>query len=177
MNHSSIAGLDQLANVADAERIPTKMNDMTMLVTFQLAHQSYGLPLRTVIEIVQLPALVTLVGAPPTLCGLLNLRGQYLPVLDGRTLVGELPHYALSNQIVIAGHNQPELGLLVDQVQEVCSVVANQIMPITRQDAAAFLSGICMHADRSILLFNLPVLLALTPKRAKRKAVAATKRH
>ena len=84
-----------------------------MIVTFQIAYQQYGLALDVALEIVRLPALIALVGAPPELCGLLNLRGQYLPVLDGRALIGEPSLYDLNSQIIIAGRDKPELGLLV----------------------------------------------------------------
>src|SRR5262245_43071445 len=111
------------------------------VVTFQIARQQYALPLAVALSIVRLPALVPLAGAPPTLCGLLNLHGQYLPVLDGRTLVGEPAQYDLNSQIVIAGRGKPELGLLVDQVREVCTLAAGQLTPLRRADAAPFLTG------------------------------------
>ncbi|MFL5803246.1 MAG: chemotaxis protein CheW [Roseiflexaceae bacterium] len=165
-----------LALAAPAGASPASLSDHTVLiVTFQIAHQQYGLPLHVVIEIVRLPALVTLAGAPPTLCGLLNLRGQYVPVLDGRALVHEPPRYDLTSQIVIAGRDRPELGLLVDQVRDVCTVATDQIMPITRTDVAPFLTSVCDRAGESVLLVDLPALLALTPTQAKRKATTATK--
>jgi purine-binding chemotaxis protein CheW len=155
---------------------PTSVAEHTIeMVTFQIAHQLYGLPLHSVIEIVRLPALVTLAGAPPTLCGLLNLRGQYLPVLDGRALVGEPPRYDLTSQIIIAGREKPELGLLVDQVREVCTVAAGQIMPLTRADVAPFLTSVVERAEESVVLIDLPALLALTPSQAKRQAKTKTK--
>jgi chemotaxis signal transduction protein len=140
-----------------------------LIVTFQLGHQHYGLPLAVVHEIVRLPALTQLAGAPPALCGLLNLRGQHLPVLDGRVLVGEPALYDLANQIVIAGRGQPEFGLLVDQVHDVYTVAAEPIVPISRPDVAPFLTHVFTMADGSVLLFDLPALLGLTQARAKRK--------
>jgi purine-binding chemotaxis protein CheW len=164
-----------LALAAPAGAPPASLSDHILMVTFQIAHQQYSLSLHVVIEIVRLSALVTLAGAPPTLCGLLNLRGQYVPVLDGRTLVGEPPRYDLTSQIVIAGRDRPELGLLVDQVRDVCTVAADQITPITRTDVAPFLASVCDRADESVLLVDLPALLALTPSQAKRKATTTTK--
>jgi purine-binding chemotaxis protein CheW len=148
----------------------------TIVVLFQLGHQQYGLPLAMVHEIVRLPALTMLAGAPPTLCGLLNLRGQHLPVLDGRVLVGALAPFDLNNQIVIAGRGAPELGLLVDQVHDISTVAADLIMPINRPDIAPFLTSVYNLADGSALLFDLPALMALTHKRAKRKTKHAAQR-
>ena len=131
------------------------------IVTFQIGRQRYGLPIVVVQEIVRLPALVTVAGAPPTLCGLLNLRGQYLPILDGRALMGEQPKYDLSCQIIVAGRESPALGLLVDHVRDV-RTIARRVTHITRPDIAAFLSSVVDDEDGSILLIDLAVLMALT---------------
>ena len=138
-----------------------------LVVTFQIAHQQYALPLDVVLEIVRLPALVPLAGSPPTLSGLLNLRGQYLPVLDVRALVGDPSLYDINCQIVIAGRGKPELGLMVDQVIDVRA--ASRIMPIQRQDVAAFLSGVFDLEESSVLLFDLAALLALMPRKTRAK--------
>ena len=42
----------------------------SLIVSFWLGPQQYGLPLEAVREVVRLPALVTLAGAVPALCGL-----------------------------------------------------------------------------------------------------------
>jgi chemotaxis signal transduction protein len=149
----------------------------TIVVLFQLGHQHYGLPLAVVHEIVRLPALIMLAGAPPSLCGLLNLRGQHLPVLDGRVLVGEPAHYSLNSQIVIAGRGRPELGLLVDQVQDVYTVAAELIVPINRPDVAPFLTSVFNQADGSVLLFDLPALLTSAHGATKQKTKRAARRR
>src|SRR5579859_1040316 len=97
-----------------------------LVVSFELGSQRYGLPVTVVREVIRLPALITLAGAPPAMCGLLNLRGQYIPVLDGRVLVGEPSCYDLMSQIMIIGHPdtlqaKPVLGLLADRVLSVDS--------------------------------------------------------
>ncbi|HEY3230963.1 MAG TPA: chemotaxis protein CheW [Roseiflexaceae bacterium] len=146
-----------------------------LIVIFQIGRQLYGLPLPFVLEIVRLPALVSLAGAPPTLCGLLNLRGQYLPIMDGCTLVGAPSLYDLNSQIVIAGRNKPELGLLVDQVRDVCAVATSRIAPIDRRDVAAFLTNVFDWDDGSVLLFDLTALLALRPSKSKLKSKNSTR--
>lgn len=134
----------------------------SVFVTFQIAYQHYALPLSVVREVVRLPALVPLAGSPPTLCGLLNLRGQYLPILDGRILMGEQAIRDLTNQILIVGREQPEVGLLVDQVQEIFTLPTSQIRPINRSDIAPFLTSVSDLAGVSILLFDPEALLAMT---------------
>jgi purine-binding chemotaxis protein CheW len=147
-----------------------------LFVTFRIAYQHYALPLATSLEVIRLPALVELAGAPPTLCGLLNLRGRYLPILDARALMGVPTTYDLNSQIVIAGRGKPELGLLVDQVREVCTVVAERIAPINRTDVAPFLSSVFDLAEESVLVFDLAALLEYAPDKLIQKAKQRARR-
>ena len=149
---------------------PESFATMLTAVTFLIGTQEYGIPVAGVSAIVPIPAILTVPGAPAYLAGLLNLCGRYLPVLDGRILVGEPIRYALDQYIVIAGHTRahmqpvvPFLGLLVDQVCEVRMFETDSLTPLSSTMAAPFLRGVARWADRSVLLFRLEQLLALAP--------------
>ena len=152
METSIITSAQQHVGTADAPLV---------IVSFQLGAQQYGLPIEAVREIVRLPALIALTGALPALCGLLNLRGFYLPVLDGRVLVGETPHYSLNSQIILIGHSRPKLGLLVDQVERVTTFSRASRTPIQRGVAAPLLDSIIDDEQGAIILLDLAVLAAL----------------
>lgn len=132
-----------------------------VIVSFWLGPQQYGLPVEVVREVVRVPALVALAGAAPTLCGLLNLRGDYLPVLDGRMLMGETPRYELSDQILIVGDAQPQLGLLVDQVNGVATFALADCTPIRPGVAATLLDSLINSEQGAIILLNLAALTVL----------------
>ena len=140
--------------------------DTLMIVTFQIGHQQYSLPVAAVCEVVRLSALVTLVGAAPALCGLLNLRGLYLPVFDGRLLVGEAAGYDLSKQIVIVGRVRPELGVIVDQVHGVVRRGGVSSAPLARPLAGTLIESVCEADHGSIIGISLTALLALTAQAA-----------
>jgi len=148
--------IDQVsATVSESSR------DSLVIVSFRLGPQEYGLPVEAVREVVRLSALITLADPAPALCGLLNLRGYYLPVLDGRALVGEAPRYDLSNQIIIVGHTRPKLGLLVDQVNEVATFGRASRAPIQRGVAAPLLDSVINSDQGSMILLDVAVLAAL----------------
>jgi purine-binding chemotaxis protein CheW len=139
----------------------------TLLVTFSIERQWYALPLEAVLQVVRLPALLHLAGAPPILCGMLNLHGQYLPVLSGRSLMDAPVQYELNNQIIVVGQmdaqSTPRFGLLVDQVHDVYTCYAGQVTALARHAASAFLRGVVHIQDRSILLCDVAELPALIP--------------
>src|SRR5687768_176139 len=137
-------------------------------VTFVIGTQEYGMPVADVLEIVPIPAMLTLPGAPAYLAGLLNRRGRYLPVLDGRILVGEPVRYDVGQHVIIAGGASanmqpitPLVALLVDQVCEVRMFEANSLTPLSSAMAAPFIRGVARWAHHSVLLFSMEQLLAL----------------
>jgi purine-binding chemotaxis protein CheW len=139
----------------------TEPTSALLIVSFRLGPQQYGLPIEAVREVVRMPALTALAGAPPTLCGLLNLRGSYLPVLDGRALVGEPPYCDLSSQIIVVGRAQPQLGLLVDQVDQVARFDQSLCTPLKRGVAMALLDMVVETSSGSLLVISLAELEAL----------------
>ena len=136
------------------------------IVRFLLGHQQYGLPIEAVREVVRLPGLVTLAGAAPELCGLLNLRSLYLPVFDGRILIGETATYDLSKQIIIAGRARPELGLLVDQVSGVIELPGAGRALLQHPAASPLLDSLVDVDNRAITLLSVTGLLALAAEAA-----------
>lgn len=147
----------------------TTANSSVLIVTFRIRAQQYGLPVTSVIEIVRLPALVTLAGSPKEVLGLLNLRGTYLPVLSGHLLMGETPSYGVNSQIVVAGKTQgcnlyPVLGILVDQVIDVYTFSIHQCTTFGHNIAAPFLEGVIKTGERSILLLDTDALRDMIPE-------------
>jgi purine-binding chemotaxis protein CheW len=134
-----------------------------LIVTSTIGAQSYALPIEAVREVVRLPALLTLAGALPFICGMLNLRGNYIPVVDGRILMDEPYTYDLSNQIIILGHDEPQMGLLVDAVCDVFPIQNEQSRPIGHHVAAGYLTGVVTMEEGSVILFDVNALLALVP--------------
>lgn len=149
------------------------------VVTFAIGAQEYGMPVADVVEIVPIPALVTVAGAPPHVIGLLNRRGSYLPVLYGCVLVGEPPHYDVDCSVIVAGQttfggqsSTALFGLLVDQVNTVRVYPAHRRGALSRDTAAPFLSSVVSEGDQSVVLFDLAALRTLLPPVASYKTHA-----
>ncbi|GAB4108528.1 MAG: chemotaxis protein CheW [Roseiflexaceae bacterium] len=149
-------------------RTTTAEHALDLVVTWLIGRQTYGLPVGDVLEVVRVPALLMLAGAQSHVCGLLNRRGQYIPVLDGRVLVDEPPRYDLASQVVIIGNPlavtplQPYLGLLVDQVCDVRMVSSRHVVALGREAARPILRGV-VDGSEPILLLNTTALIALAP--------------
>jgi purine-binding chemotaxis protein CheW len=133
-----------------------------LVVTFHIGRQRYGLPVADVHEVVLLPALITLAGAPPLVAGVVNVRGCYLPVLSGRRLLGEVDAFDLNSHLIIAGRGRSELALHVDRVSDVQTC---QPRMIARYDLAQtpLHQQIADHEDAAVLVLDLAQLCHLAP--------------
>ncbi len=124
------------------------------VVTFLLAHETYGLESRCVREVFPLHELTPLPWNPPFVAGIVNVRGRILPVIDIKKLFG-LPEKGLTdlNKVLVIHSGDLELGILADQILAVRPVQLSEIQPplptLTgiRQE---FLKGIT--ANRLIIL-------------------------
>lgn len=131
------------------------------VVTLRIGRQYYALPLESVSQVVRLPDLTDVAGAPPVLAGMLNLRGTFLPVLDGHVLINIPSAHTLDSSIlVITLGGVPAYGLLVDEVEDVQHISIAQIADL--RNGAAFIRGIVRDGERSIILIDPAALGMIT---------------
>ena len=61
---------------------------MSIHVRFRVGDESFALPVGQVLEVAELGSLAPVPGAPPSVLGVRNLRGQVLPVIDLAGVLG-----------------------------------------------------------------------------------------
>lgn len=96
---------------------------MSVVVSFRLSNQFYGLPVEQVVEMLQMVMPREMPDLPNGMIGVIDYRGQVIPLLDLRQIL-ELPTATISLNtpilVVKAGNNL--FAVLVDQVQGVVEV-------------------------------------------------------
>lgn len=103
-------------------------------LTVNLAGESYGLAILKVREIIRLPKITPVPQLPAHIKGVINLRGKVVPVIDLRVKF-ELPTALTERacivvvQVEIEGRGKVSLGLIVDAVEEVVNLRAEDIAP------------------------------------------------
>ena len=147
------------------------------LVVFRLAEEEYGVSIAAVREIIRVPEAMTRVPRTfAALEGVVNLRGQVLPVVDLRTRFG-LPRAERDERqrIVVLALEAGQTGFVVDAVQEVMKVPGQSVGPapcMTEEQAQVMGRIANLEAqNRMILLIDPTHLLA----GADAKALAAVR--
>ncbi|HEU4670868.1 MAG TPA: chemotaxis protein CheW [Dyella sp.] len=110
---------------------PVEATDQSWLV-FALAGQHYAAPLAQVGEVLRDSDLTPVPGAAPDLLGIRHLRGQIVPVMDGRRRL-DLPSLPLADvsrvRVVMLQVAGQTVGLRVDAIGDLIHPVPEAIEP------------------------------------------------
>ena len=123
--------------MAERERDLLAINEAddieNMYLTFDVRDEEYAVNIGYVTEIVGLQRISEVPDVPKFIKGVINLRGQVIPVMDMRLRFG-LPwrEYGDRTTIIVLEMDGVPTGLVVDQVTDVLSIAPESITPPPR---------------------------------------------
>jgi purine-binding chemotaxis protein CheW len=132
------------------------------VLLFTLEAQRYALPLEDVRELVRAVRLTPLPRAPAVVEGLLNLRGELLPVLDVRRRF-RLPARRLSpsDHLIVAQAGARRFALRVDRAEGLLALEPGQLDPSPRElPGVGYVAGALKLPDGLVLLHDLRTFLS-----------------
>jgi len=139
------------------------------VVSFKLGSEEYGVDIAQVQEINRMVAVTHVPRAPQFMEGVINLRGQLIPIIDLRTRFG-MPRaeHTKNTRIVVTEIGAKRVGMVVDSVSEVLRLALDQVEPapemITGVDTE-YIRGVGKIEDRLIILLDLARIISGAEKR------------
>lgn len=104
----------------DMELIGSDEDLSGKFLTFCIGDKIYGVELLHVLEIISIQSVTTVPSTPHYIKGIINLRGNIVPVIEVRLKFGmEEKAYDERTCIIVLNINEMYVGLIVDQVSEV----------------------------------------------------------
>lgn len=132
-------------------------------LTFAAAGQEYGIDILAVREIRGWTVENPLPNCPPSVRGVINLRGQVVPIYDLRIRLGAERSMPTATHVVIVVEAAAGFyGLLVDAVSDIMSVANHELQPVPQTGMAAensFLTALLARNERMVSLLNLDLLV------------------
>lgn len=95
---------------------------MLKVLCFKSGHQLYGIETHYVKEINRHPEVTAIPLAPPTMAGVMNLRGQVVSLLDFEALLG-VPTTAAKNHCIVLKKEAGEPDLMAFLVEAAADVL------------------------------------------------------
>ena len=136
-------------------------------LTFFVGDGEYAISIIRIREILEFSGATRVPGSPPSVLGVINLRGRVVPVIDLSHKFGSPRPAVTSRSCVVlveleAGGEKLVIGLLADAVREVVDLAADAIEPTPAFGTQAridFLHGVGRHGGRFVLILDIDRLL------------------
>lgn len=128
-------------------------------LTFKLNSEKYGIEILSVKEIIGYQKAIPVHKTPEYVKGVLNLRGQIIPVIDMSIKFGmEEKEPSAYTAIIITTIHGTNIGFIVDEVNEVASVTEEQLSAPPEFGASidvSYLSKVVQIDKEVIMILNL----------------------
>ena len=138
-------------------------------LTFKLNKEVFGVDVAQVREILDYVKITKVPQSPDFMCGVINLRGSVVPVVDMNLKFG-MPRVerTVNTCIVVVEVNMDDttivIGALVDSVQEVFEIEPENIEPapkIGTKLKTDFIKGMGKQDERFIIILNIDFFMQL----------------
>lgn len=138
------------------------MTQQHSYLIFRINNSLYGVSTLSVREIFLLPELTPILEAPPGIVGVIDVRGQILPVMDLNLRFGQQTNnYSLTTQVIVLEQGEQNLGIIVEEVSQVRDLsvidIANQ--PVGDRNAHPFIAGVVRSENDILVIINLANLI------------------
>lgn len=135
------------------------------LVTFLLGEDEFGADIMDVKEIIRVPDITKVPNAPSYVEGACNLRGNILPIVDGRSRFNlEKKEKEENSRVLVIDVEGKATGVIVDKVSEVMKVNTSDIEEppqIVKNMDSDYLNGVVKLDNGNRLVMLLDVVRAL----------------
>jgi purine-binding chemotaxis protein CheW len=131
------------------------MSDITsqQLVVFSLGSEEYALPIGTVHEIIRYTEPRTVASDADWIRGVIGLRGKIIPIFDLAARMALQSAGTEPGKIVIVESGTGQVGIMVDEVEEVLTVSSEQLEEVPSAASEA-IEAIAKIEDRLVILLN-----------------------
>lgn len=161
--------MSELQAVSDDVDLTEQKEDASeQYLTFLLGDEEYGVEILRVQEIKGWDRVTSIPNSPYYLCGVLNLRGTIVPVVDLRLRFG-MPARAYTPTTVVVvlkvdGITQRTVGIVVDGVSDAHNVLPEEIKPAPDFGSSIntdFITGLVSIEDNMMMILNIDRLLSI----------------
>ncbi|NHQ86593.1 MULTISPECIES: chemotaxis protein CheW [Iodobacter] len=133
------------------------------ILVFALGSEEYGIDILKVQEIRGYDAVTSIANVPAFIKGVINLRGNIVPIVDLRIKFGlgniMYDHFTV---VIILNVANRTVGIVVDGVSDVLTLAANHVKPAPEFGAVldtAYIQGLGTLEERMIILVDIEKLM------------------
>lgn len=134
------------------------------LVAFRLQGEEFAVDIQRVREVLKITQITPLPQALSFIEGVINLRGEVIPVVDLRKRFNiKNSQQTGESRIIIVEIDESQVGLIVDSVTEVLHLMSSAVDPPPRRlvgTRTEFIKGVGKLGDRLLIILDLQQILS-----------------
>ena len=142
--------------------------DLNQLISFIVGEEEYGLGILKVKEVIRIREITRIPKAPTFVKGIINLRGDVIPIIDLREKFGlNQKEYTSMTRVIVVEVEGKLIGMVVDAVSQVIRVPSDQIEPpppVVGGLSEEYIKGVGKIGERLIILLNIEKILTTEEK-------------
>ena len=158
--------MEQLTTMNDftnADMINKETMETTQFIVIRLGDEQFGIDIRYIDNIVRMQRMTRVPKVPEYLKGVINLRGEVIPVISIRLKMGYEPdEITKATRIIILKLEQEgNVGIIVDEVKEVVTLAGNEIEKLNYSNndgKVRFTNAVGKHNGELISLLDLNMI-------------------
>ncbi|MFA6988911.1 MAG: chemotaxis protein CheW [Candidatus Gastranaerophilaceae bacterium] len=129
------------------------------IIIFKLGIEEYAVPITCVQEIIMRQKATRIPKSPSYVEGVINLRGQIIPVIDGKkkfNLIASEKANSIDERIMVIESEDQTVGMIVDEVSEVIHLAVTDIEPppVETSDKTDYIWGVGKYEERLFILVD-----------------------
>ncbi|RXI96715.1 purine-binding chemotaxis protein CheW [Anaerobacillus alkaliphilus] len=136
----------------------------TNYVLFTIGSSTYGIDIKNIVSIEKVSETTPTPQMPDYMVGLVNVRGQIVPIIDcTRLLYNEGSKVDQNSRYILLETEQATLALLVESTNEIITFDSELIKPVNLYGTSSsqnYLEGVALLEDRIISIIDIEKILA-----------------
>ncbi|MBO4265852.1 MAG: purine-binding chemotaxis protein CheW [Lachnospiraceae bacterium] len=133
-------------------------------IVIKIGEEQYGIDISFIDNIVRMQSITRVPHVQPYFAGVINIRGEVVPVMSLRVKMGLEPdEYTSKTRIIIVkSESNASVGLIVDEVKEVVTLDERSIDEVIRDSKVdeTYINGIGKNGDTLISLLDLNTVIS-----------------
>ncbi|MBR1663923.1 MAG: chemotaxis protein CheW [Ruminococcus sp.] len=106
------------------------------IMTFSCNDEVYAFDIKDITDIMEVPEITPVPKLPEFLLGVMNLRGQVVPVMDFNLRMGKpRQEYDMKTCVIVTERDKANIGIIVNRVIDVELVTAKDIIPYPQKNS------------------------------------------
>lgn len=133
------------------------VSEAKQYIVVKLDGEQYGIDINFIDNIVRMQQVTRVPKAQPFFEGVINLRGEIIPVMNLRLKFALAPkeHTNATRIIIVKLENNVKIGILVDEVREVVTLEEEDVEQVVHDEQGMDLLGVGKYKETLISLLDI----------------------